>query len=144
MTPGTLKLGLAVDFAPLAVTAGVSDFNMISWQAANNAYLLMGLDPTDTTVVLTTQQMQDAPWLAEYFVLRSIVRVMAGAVDRKIADQSVSYSQAFKQAQTLLADAQKAIEARGYAITSDFTIGRLNVDYIEPYYSPGVSGNGYY
>jgi len=135
----TLVDGLSGDFTSLAVAVGVTDTDGLFTRAAINAYGLMGLDPTNPATTLNTQQTLDAPWIAEYYALRSIARNAASLFDKATADQKASKSQIAKNIDVLLMQAQAAVEARGYALSAGFGYGLLNIDYIEPFYSPGIS-----
>jgi hypothetical protein len=142
MDMGTLFDGLQGDFTTLATTAGIADPDGLFNRAVNNAYLLMGLDPTASpTPGLSTQQALDAPWLAEYYALRSLVRALAGLVDIRSPNQQKHWSQAYKQAKELFADATAAVQSRGYALDVGFSLVRFNEDWMEPFYGIPTSGS---
>lgn len=132
MDMGSLTDGIQADFSALATVAGVTSPDQFFRRAARSAYTLLGLNPDDPATVFTPQQALDAPWIAEYYALRSIVRMLAVKVDTETGVNKRKGSQAYTNAKSLLADAEAAMTSRGYAVEQLYSLTYLELDYIEP------------
>lgn len=132
MDRATAFLASAADMTPLALAAGL-DIEQVAARALDAAYGQLGFLSSDLpNPPLTVQQGADLPWLTDYYVLRSITRALAVKVDLATADQKRTASQLYKQAAGELARVETALDARGYNTRQSLTLGRLELDFLEP------------
>jgi hypothetical protein len=146
-------LYLQAKFSALATDAKADS------QAANNAYItaidsaliMLGVkdDDLSTADVDTTKRL---PYLAllDYYTLDQFITIYALRYDVKLGQGSVeaTRSQAYKQLEALRADAADKAANYGYSPggsgVDTFSMGRLNLDFLEPGCGTGGEFNGYY
>lgn len=129
----SLQARLSVDFDQLAGAANVADVSALYSAALDNVYYALGFGDADLPdPALLPAQAADAPLLAEYYTLRSIARNAAALVDVTTGPEKQLLSQVYTQVALLLEQANAAIEARGYGMADLITMGRLNLDFLEP------------
>ena len=146
MDRNVLAARLALDFDPLLVYAALDDSGTKAlWdQVIGDAYAAMGYTVPPDPEALTGTQSADLPYLLDFYALRTITRRMGAQAYVHTPEITHKWELLFDHAKALLADAEAAVEARGYPVTHAFALGRLQLDFLEPNLTTGVPPSGFF
>lgn len=137
---------ISAQFAPLITVCQVNAVDDLSgYQPALDSVMrMLNLDVFSVTANpdIDPGLEGDAILLTRYYTLEWLLYSLALQRDNRTADEQSSDSQRFKQVMLLYNDAKEKVPSQ-YPITSgDFTLGRIQLDILEPWYADGFLTTG--